>query len=272
MNYKFKHLYKAYLVINGTSYRVPLYSDITYNQTFQQVQLNRKTLHNPQLMKRGAIISQANQANFSFTTPFLSSQYINQLLTITQQNTQGYIGNFDLYFQSGGLIHKIQKAVIQNLIFNIQKSQVSNISISGSASRILKVDYIPSQVQQAQQVFNINPVFQVKFDDQQKTNIQSLSLQFSNSITWIPNKVVSYQNEVSYRQQYYCDQCQTSGTIVQTLIDQQVFQYSQSTKIQLSLGQVQDYFYNIVIQQATYTSIININDLLSKTYTFRAVS
>jgi hypothetical protein len=130
-NYIFKQEAEVYLVHDSIKYRVDI-SEISFGQTFQEKSYEVKTIHN-QVGFEGSNINTANPAEFSFNTPLLEEAkhkvVFDRLLDCA---------TFDLYISSGQDVFKLEKCVIQDGTFEINKSRPLRLSISGEASKLSK--------------------------------------------------------------------------------------------------------------------------------------
>ena len=130
-NYIFKKEVEVYLVYSGTKYRLDI-SEIEFSQSFQESSYAVKTLHN-QSGFEGSSINRANPAGFSFNTPLLEELrhkvVFDRLLDCKP---------FDLYISSQQDVFKLEKCVIQDGTFEINKSRPLRLSVSGEASKLSK--------------------------------------------------------------------------------------------------------------------------------------
>lgn len=272
MTYKFKRQTKVYLQYGSIVQSVPVYQDLTYNQTYSQQQYNRRTLHRTNKLYMGGLINRANQATFSFTTPVIINKnpiYLQLALDIEKGNLKP----FNLYIQHKDLILKIQKACIQSLVFNLQRSSVSTVSITGSGANMTQVNQLPSGALDFQNLQYLGPPrFKVNIGENILENIQSVSIQVNNSIQWIPNDVVSYTNTVPRFNNFNLSQVRISGTIQHYLLDDNTIQFSDDSAIQIQVLDQIGPVYDINLTNTTYTAILSPGTILSKVYTFRANS
>ena len=130
-NLIFKKEVELYLVHSGTKYRIDV-SEVSFSQSFQEKSYEVKTLHN-QVGFEGSSINTANPAEFSFNTPLLEEAkhkvVFDRLLDCT---------TFDLYISSKQDVFKLEKCVIQDGTFEINKSRPLRLGISGEASKLSK--------------------------------------------------------------------------------------------------------------------------------------
>tara|TARA_B110000444_G_scaffold172232_1_gene161051 strand:- start:3208 stop:4098 length:891 start_codon:yes stop_codon:yes gene_type:complete len=119
--------------VGGTlrNYRIDI-NEIEFSQSFQEKSYSVKTIHN-QSSFEGSSINRANPAEFSFSTPLLEEArhkvVFDRLLDCK---------SFDLYISSGQDVFKLDKCIIQDGTFEINKSRPLRLSISGEASKLSK--------------------------------------------------------------------------------------------------------------------------------------
>ena len=134
-NYNFKKEAVVHIVYGTSKYKIDI-SDISFSQTFREKSFAVKTLHN-QSSFEGSSINEANPAEFSLNTPLLSEErhkvVFDRLLDCA---------TFDLYISSGQDVYKLEKCVIQDGTFEINRLRPLRLSISGEASKLSK--YTPS--------------------------------------------------------------------------------------------------------------------------------
>jgi len=131
-SFSFKKEVKLFLVHDNKKYRIDV-SEINFGQTFREKSFEVKTLHN-QSSFEGSVINQANPAEFSFNTPLLKEErhkvVFDRLLDCA---------TFDLYTSTeSDDVWKLEKCVIQDGTFEINKSRPLRLSISGEASKLSK--------------------------------------------------------------------------------------------------------------------------------------
>ena len=130
-NYIFQKEAQVYLVHSGLKYRIDI-KEIEFSQSFQEKSYEVKTLHN-QSGFEGSSINMANPAEFSFNTPLLKEKrhevVLDRLLDYA---------TFDLYISNGQDVFKLEKCVIQEGTFEINRSRPLRLGISGEASKLSK--------------------------------------------------------------------------------------------------------------------------------------
>ena len=131
-NFSFKKEVKVRLVYNNTRYNIGV-SEINFGQTFQENSFEVKTLHN-QSSFEGSVINQANPVEFSLST-FLMYDDRHRIVFDRLLDCQ----TFDLYISTqSDDVWKLEKCVIQDGTFEINKSRPLRLAISGEASKLSK--------------------------------------------------------------------------------------------------------------------------------------
>jgi hypothetical protein len=181
-NYIFKKEAELYLVHSGTKYKIDT-NEISFSQSFQEKSYEVKTLHN-QVGFEGSNINRANPAEFSFNTPLLEEVrhrvVFDRLLDCT---------TFDLYISSGQDVFKLEKCVIQDGTFEINKSRPLRLGISGEASKLSKFSgVIPGTLYSTGTTTTTYIVPQVNTltigGIDISSEVTSLSVEVQNDISW----------------------------------------------------------------------------------------
>ena len=120
---------------NGTDIRYNIVvSEINFAQTFQERSFEVKTLHNRSSFE-GSVINRANPAEFSFNTALL---YDDRHRVVFDRLLD--CDTFDLYISTqSDDVWKLEKCVIQDGTFEINKSRPLRLAISGEASKLSKL-------------------------------------------------------------------------------------------------------------------------------------
>tara|TARA_E500000081_G_scaffold84194_1_gene85402 strand:- start:351 stop:1262 length:912 start_codon:yes stop_codon:yes gene_type:complete len=129
-NFSFKKEVEVRLVHNNLRYNIVV-SEIDFSQTFQEKSFEVKTLHN-QSSFEGSVINRANAAEFSFNTALL---YDDRHRVVFDRLLD--CASFDLYISTqSNDVFKLEKCVIQDGTFEINKSRPLRLAISGEASKL----------------------------------------------------------------------------------------------------------------------------------------
>ncbi len=132
-NFSFKKEVEVRLVHNNIRYNIVV-SEIDFSQTFQEKSFEVKTLHN-QSSFEGSVINRANPAEFSLST-FLMFDDRHRIVFDRLLDC----ATFDLYISTqSNDVFKLEKCVIQDGTFEINKSTPLRLAITGEASKLSKL-------------------------------------------------------------------------------------------------------------------------------------
>ena len=124
-------IYNNTTEVNTTTLEVS--PELSFGQTFTDTTTEVKTLHSEDFFEKSNI-KKANPANFQFTIPVFKENDIevvhNRLLNC---------GTFDLYISTKQDVFKLQKSVITNGTYEIERSTPLTLAVSGQASKLSKV-------------------------------------------------------------------------------------------------------------------------------------
>ena len=114
---------------SNKSYKIDT-NEISFGQTFQEKSFEVKTIQS-QGSFEGSVINKANPVEFSLNTPLLK-EATNKILFDKLVSAE----SFDLYISSQYDVWKLEKCVIQDGQFEINKSRPLRLAISGEASKL----------------------------------------------------------------------------------------------------------------------------------------
>ena len=265
-------------IVYGTvplKYKIDV-SEIDFGQTFRENSYEVKTLHN-QSSFEGSVINQANPAEFSFNTPLLSEGrhkvVFDRLLDCA---------TFDLYISTqSDDVWKLDKCVIQDGTFEINKSRPLRLSISGEASKLSKhSEAIPGTLQTAgtSTTTYIIPklsTFTIGSDDISNA-VTGISVEIQNDIEW--NKYNTLHGATSatnaatsqYPENFTIGTRVLAGTITKYLEDDStsVLTWSSNTSLRLRAGNgTQELDFNIT--NCSFTNRMSTPDVFREEYNWR---
>lgn len=129
-SFSFKKEVEVRLVYNNNRYNIGV-NEINFGQTFQESSFEVKTLHN-QSSFEGSVINRANPAEFSLNTPLVYDDR-HRIVFDRLLDCQ----TFDLYISTqSNDVFKLEKCVIQDGTFEINRSRPLRLAISGEASKL----------------------------------------------------------------------------------------------------------------------------------------
>jgi hypothetical protein len=242
-SFSFKKEVKLFLVHDSKKYRIDV-NQIEFGQTFQETSYPVKTLHN-QSSFEGSVINRANPAEFSFNTPLLQEErhkvVFDRLLDCA---------TFDLYISTeSDDVWKLEKCVIQDGTFEINKSRPLRLSISGEASKLSKHSgAIPGTLQTAgtsttTYIVPDLPTLTLGSDDVSKS-IVGMTVSLQNDINWNNYNTVQGATTATnaatsqYPTNFTVGTKVLSGTISKYLDDEStsVLTWNSNTSLRLRVG------------------------------------
>jgi len=180
-NFSFKKEVAVRVVHGGTQYKIDV-NEIEFGQTFREKSFNVKTLHN-QGSFEGSVINQANPAEFSLNTPLLRES-TNRVIFDRLLDS----ATFDIYISTQSAdVWKLEKCVIQDGTFEINRSRPLRLAISGEASKLSKhVGTIPGSASSATTTTYIVPTLTTLTlgSDDISDSVIGLSVELQNDINW----------------------------------------------------------------------------------------
>ena len=242
-SFSFKKEVKLFLVHDSKKYRIDV-NEIDFGQTFQETSYPVKTLHN-QSSFEGSVINRANPAEFSFNTPLLQEERHKVVFDRLLDST-----TFDLYISTeSDDVWKLEKCVIQDGTFEINKSRPLRLSISGEASKLSKhSEAIPGTLQTAgtsttTYIVPDLPTLTLGSDDVSKS-IVGITVSLQNDIKWNNYNTVQGATTATnaatsqYPTNFTAGTKVLSGTISKYLDDEStsVLTWNSNTSLRLRVG------------------------------------
>jgi hypothetical protein len=290
--YNFKKKVKFYVVIDGLKYLVDIYPDVSFSQTFKESSRKVKTLHAQTNMFDAAIINEANPVNFDFTMPLYVSLQIKPILALLidyANSSEVTLKTADIYVDTDEEIFKLEKAVFERGTFNINRSNVVSVSISGSASKLTKFGpsgtIIPGSLQAGTDGTStfLEPRFmQVSINGVVQSSIHSISVEIANDVEWLPNNtlhkslVVNGPSDTTYPGGFVVSGRTVSGIVQQYLTDENVDNantWAISVPLSIWIATTQGiYTLKFTFPEVVYTNRMETGDLFLQNYDYRLTS
>ena len=180
-SFSFKREVVLRLVFNNNRYGITV-SELNFAQTFQERSFEVKTLHN-QSSFEGSVINRANPAEFSFNTALLYDDR-HRIVFDRLLDCQ----TFDLYISTqSDDVWKLEKCVIQDGTFEINKSRPLRLAITGQATKLSKfTGTIPGNDFTYPAPTYVVPhiVTLTLGSDDIKDGVVGLSVELQNDISW----------------------------------------------------------------------------------------
>jgi hypothetical protein len=183
--YNFRHEAEVYVVSGGTTHRIHV-TDISFSQTFSEESYPVNTIHSPNDLFEASVINKASAANFSFSMPAIVQADYTIVETLLLGATE-----FELYVKTANTdTFRLEKAVMTNGSFVIERSRPLSLTISGEASRLYKGASLTGTSAISNRSFTI-PKVDVTLDDSLLTDVISVNLELQNEIEWNPFATVN---------------------------------------------------------------------------------
>ena len=181
-SYNFKREAELFIVHNGNRYSLDI-RDVSFSQNFGEKSYPVKSLHNPTDYFEGSVVNQANPANFSlevFAIEEADFTIVESLLISTS--------SFDVYVKTPTDVFKLEKCVITNGSFVIEKSRPLSIAIQGEASKLTRGASLAGSLQSrsATKTFIAPPTLEVTLGSATLTDIVKVTVELQNDIQWLP--------------------------------------------------------------------------------------
>lgn len=296
-SFHFKRNCSVYLVtsVHGSlqKYKLAVYPDLSFSQTFAEEALNVKTLHNQDAMFESAVINKANPANFNFTVLLINSaDHITVSDMLTSKNTarDGSVEALftgDLYIDTGIDIFKLTKCVFERGTYQIQKDALVTVTVSGSASKLERWSasgtIIPGTAASTTETIKgiIPRATNVVLDGVALPDIVTITLELANDVQWLDyntlhkSLAVTSPTDTVYPGAFVVSRKTLSGTIQQYITDtneSRVQSWSTNSSLTIQVGDVGNYYFNVIIPSVVFTNRVDPQDIFVQTYDFRMTS
>lgn len=275
--YNFKKDIQVYVEYDGYIIPIDVYPDITFSQTYNENDYNKKTLHQPLNLNKGATIVEANTANFSFTTPirYDNTVLVDALLFGVDYAT-GNIEPINIYIETTNKKFKLDTCVLEQLTLNIERAGIFTISVSGTAALLEEIAALPETPEPKNtDPYTIIRCVNVNIGGTVLDSIAAINIDIANGIEWTRNTTLhaSLNNEVSFKRNYVLTERRISGSVTEFLLDSgSLPEYSTSSSMIIELaseiGETPP-FLTFNLPQVVYTRRLNVDEVFTRVYDFR---
>lgn len=278
--YNFKRNSKVYIVKGGLRWKIEIYPDLNFSQTFDEQAIKVKTLHDPLSMFDEASITKFNVANFNFTVLLVKETdftIIGNWLT----GSGDALDTYDIYVDTGGDIFKLETAVLNRGTFQIQKDQLVTVALSGEASKLTRFSgSIPGTLQARDSTPTPIIIKQVlvELDSLELPHISGITFELSNDVSWVPYEnlhkslYVTSASDSQSPEAFVVAGKVLSGTIQQYLTETtntRLQTWSTNSTLRIRVGDGSAYYLDLNIPSALFTNRLNVEDIFVQTYDFR---
>jgi len=239
-NFRFLKEASLYVVYGSNKYKLDT-NEISFSQSFKEKSYEVKTIQE-QSSFEGSVINEANPANFSFNVPLLK-EVRNKVVVDRLIDCE----SFDLYISTEQDVLKLQKCVIQDGTFEINKSRPLRLAVSGEASKLSNyTGTIPGTLQNTTvtaSTYTLATIDTLTLGGEDiSSDVVSLTVELQNDIDW--NKYNTLQGTYSttsastsmYPSNYTIGTRMLGGTITKYLKDDAILDWGVDKELTLTLG------------------------------------
>ena len=231
--YNFKKQAEVYLVYPvGTTTRIDVTEDISFSQTFTDKTYPQKTLHEQHKMHDASNIKKANAANFEFTVPALTQNTLDKVfnLLVDYKTDTNTLNTFDLYIKLPNDVYKLEKCVITNGTFIIEKLENLKLTVTGEASRLTRGNTSFNSFTGGNRTPHYMKDLSVFMGSTQLTEgVYSVSVELQNNIEWTPYETVNKALNIGNTHNVNTTMYPSNFTLKKRVLSGSVAQYVLST-------------------------------------------
>ena len=199
MSFEFRRQGLVWLEYDNTYYRLHTEREVSFNQTFQQGNPQKRTLHELNNLFDGSTITEANPANFDFTLFMVDevSTHQHKPLDLLLNYNGNSLNTFNLYFvysdYSPQVYYKIEKCVFTGGTFQIPRNGIMRVDLSGEGTKLTRTEgNFPGTDASfdASPTYALSRDFTVTVGSDSLDNILGASLEVQNEISWTANNTI----------------------------------------------------------------------------------
>lgn len=222
--------------------------ELSFGQTFTDSTTSVKTLHSQDFFEKSNI-KKANPANFEFTIPVFKE---NDIAVVHDRLIN--CGTFDLYISTKQDVFKLQKAVITNGTYEIERSTPLTLAVSGQASKLSKVGEnnsytVPGTVQSStanRTYLRTTEITNTLNSVDISSETISINAELQNDIQWTPYTTVqggisaTSRSNAEFPENFTIGKKTFSGTIARYLCDTNnslVNNFDETATLRIKAGQ-----------------------------------
>ncbi len=270
--YNFKQEAEVYVVSGGT-HRIHV-TDVSFSQTFSEESYSVNTIHSPNDLFEASVINKANVASFSFSMPALKEADYAIIETLLLNATE-----FDLYIKTAADVYHLDKAVLTNGSFVIERSRPLSLQIAGEAAQLITGASFTGTSPISNRSYTI-PILDISLNGSPVTDIVSVTLELQNEVSWTGyttvNKAVSATT--MYPSGFTVSKKIIAGSITQYLTNGnsstvQTFDTDASLSIKAGNGLSGSFFRGFSFGPATcsFTNRVRTSQVFFQSYDWRLV-
>lgn len=286
--YNFKRNCKVYLVQGSKRYKIDVYPDLSFSQTFDEKAVPVKTLHDQNAMFENAVINKANPADFTFTVMLPKENDFTVLGDwLTKAGLSETLATYDIYVDTGVDIFKIRRCVAERATIQIVRDRIVTVSISGTGSQLTRFGISGTTIPGTLQTRDVSPTgiiirrLAIDLAGANLPSIASVTVELSNEVQWVEytnlhqSLYVTSASDSQYPEVFVVSKKVLSGTIVQYVTDvsrDNLQTWSTSSSLRIRVGDSFTYYLDIDIPAVVYTNRLQVDEAFTQGYDFRMVS
>lgn len=292
--YNFLRESSVHIVHGGSRYQLKTTPNVTVSQTFSEEAYEVKTLHDQSKMFKGAKVTTANPADFTFEVHLTSEKdesiVLNLLTDYDTSQTDKVLKTFDMYLVSSKTTFKMEGCIMTEGNFELGLGSVVTLAVSGQGQKLSRVGdqnfSLPGSLVAASSTRTPHlAILDVELDGTDVANLISSTLSVQNNIEWTPYEDVHSSLNVTnatntmYPKKHTISERIVSGSISQYLTDNsdtvaELLTWEESgTNVRVkSLKPDGSVLLDANLDSCLFTNRLDTGDVLTASYDFRLVS
>ena len=292
--YNFLKESSVHIVHGGSRYQLKTTPNVTVSQTFSEEAYEVKTLHDQSKMFKGAKVTTANPADFTFEVHLTSEKdesiVLNLLTDYDTSQTDKVLKTFDMYLVSSKTTFKMEGCIMTEGNFELGLGSVVTLAVSGQGQKLSRVGdqnfSLPGSLVAASSTRTPHlAILDVELDGTDVANLISSTLSVQNNIEWTPYEDVHSSLNVTnatntmYPKKHTISERIVSGSISQYLTDNsdtvaELLTWEESgTNIRVkTLKPDGSVLLDANLDSCLFTNRLDTGEALTASYDFRLVS
>ena len=222
------------------------------------------------------------QPTFQFTVPMITEDSLNVIFDLLVDYKSGTytLDTFDLYIKLPNDVYKLEKCVITNGTFIIEKLQNLKLTIAGEASKLLKtgVTLPTSGIQSYTGGGTPQMIDYLRVavgSDVLSSAVYKVSIELQNNISWIPYETVNVAlspGTLMYPSEFTLDQRILSGSVGQYVLsnfNSDVQSWKTGVPIVIKAGKSATQGFQFDLLNCSFTNRNNVADVFTQSYDWK---
>lgn len=292
--YNFLRESSVHIVHGGSRYQLKTTPNVTVSQTFSEEAYEVKTLHDQSKMFKGAKVTTANPADFTFEVHLTSEKdesiVLDLLTDYDTSQTDKVLKTFDMYLVTSKTTFKMEGCIMTEGNFELGLGSVVTLAVSGQGQKLSRVGdqnfSLPGSLVAASSTRTPHlAILDVELDGTDVANLISSTLSVQNNIEWTPYEDVHSSLNVTnatntmYPKKHTISERIVSGSISQYLTDNsdtvaELLTWEESgTNIRVkTLKPDGSVLLDANLDSCLFTNRLDTGEALTASYDFRLVS